>query len=315
MPIIEYFHFSNVSKDTDSVACLGAFDGVHLGHTSLVKKAISLKNDAVSNGKKIRAVALCFSSLPANHFSSNKIKCIMTLSQKLDTFRSLGLDGAYVCDFESICNHSPERFINEILKNECHCVAVVCGFNYRFGAKASGDHETLSAHFDECIKVEPVMLDGVVISSSIIRGLISSGEMTSAAKLLGKPFSIEHEIVHGKNIGIKLGFPTINHIMDQNDEMIVPAFGIYATKVSINDRDYISVTNIGVRPTVSRSGVVTCETHLIDMPKNIDLYGEHAKVSFYKKLRDEKKFESMDALSAAISADVSNTKEYFKNCL
>jgi riboflavin kinase/FMN adenylyltransferase len=195
----------------------------------------------------------------------------------------------------------------------------VCGFNFRFGKKAAGNAELLVDYFngrstigEASHVVPPVMLGDRVISSSCIRELISGGDLYTANKMLGRPFSITHTVVHGKHLGTELGFPTINHVFAEDE--VVPAFGIYATKTAVNGESFISVTNVGIRPTVSDSDTVTCETHIIGLEdKNKDFYGKEAEISFYSRLRDEKRFDSPAMLSEAIAADVEAVKDYFYN--
>ena len=151
------------------------------------------------------------------------------------------------------------------------------------------------------------MINYQTVSTSLIKEKIEIGAIEEANEILGRPFSIAHTVVHGKSLGKKLGFPTLNHIFEDN--RIIPSFGVYATITEIDGKEYVSVTNVGLRPTVSSSETVTCETHIIDC--NEDLYGKNVKVSFMKKLRDEKQFPSMDELSKAIASDVENTKMFF----
>lgn len=316
MSIIEYVSF-NYSSDTrsPSVICLGNFDGVHIGHAALVEETLRMKEKLSSSIPSVRAAALCFSVLPVNYFGNDKIKNLMTLEDKLDTFKAMGLDGVYVCDFGTICSYSPDRFIDEVLFLECNAVGAVCGFNYSFGFKASGNAETLRCRMSEkgfaFSMVEAVSRFNKTVSSTHIREYISCGDFPSANAMLGRPFSITHKVVHGKNLGIKLGFPTVNHIVEASDRQIIPAFGIYATKTVIDGLPYVSVTNVGIRPTVSSSGLITVETHLIGEGDFSDLYGKIIKVEFYKKLRDEMKFSSKEELSNAIGQDVSNAKSFF----
>ena len=314
---IEYISFGDSGADASlpSVICLGCFDGVHLGHMELIRETIALKNN--KNNSNVRAVALCFSTIPANLFIKNKIKSIMTLKQKLDAFKSAGLDGAYVCDFSSMHHLTPEEFVQKVLYDTCHCIGAVCGFNFSFGHLASGDHNTLSALLGangHTLKtVGPISNGELNISSSLIREHLENGRCEKAAELLGKPFAIEHTIVHGKNLGEKLGFPTINHIVTEDNEQIVPLDGVYATKVIINGTQYDGVTNVGKRPTVSESDVITCETHLIDVSKDNNFYGSTAVVLFLSMLRREKKFNSFDELSNAIAKDIDKARAYFKS--
>ena len=319
MSFIEYIPFSACGEDesSPSLVCLGCFDGVHLGHMALINETIAMKANTSADNKKLRAVAFCFSTIPANHFLTNKIKSIMTQKQKLDAFKSAGLDGAYVCDFGSVYQLTPEEFVQKILYDSCNCVGAVCGFNFNFGCHASGNHETLA----ELLSISnyptkvilPINYGEQPISSSRIRCHIENGRCEDATELLGRPFAIEHTIVHGKNIGVKLGFPTINHIVSEADEQIIPMKGVYATKVSLGNTSYYGVTNVGKRPTVCESDVVTCETHLIDVDKSSDFYGNTAVISFISMLRGEKKFDSFEELSSAIAKDVHNAKAYFKS--
>ena len=239
----------------------------------------------------------------------------MTTRQKLDAFKNAGLDGVYICDFESVYRLTPDEFVQNILYGRCSCIGAVCGFNFTFGRNASGNHETLrtllSSKGHPVSVICPVVKNGITVSSSLIREQIENGRCEIATELLGKPFSIVHTIVHGKNLGVKLGFPTINHIVNETDEQITPMRGVYATKVIIGEKLYYGVTNVGKRPTVSKSEVITCETHLIDVDKDSDFYGDDAAVFFIHMLREEKRFNSFEELSNAISEDVDNAKAYF----
>ena len=316
MSFIKYIPFTELSEDSSCVLCLGNFDGVHIGHAELVRSTIKMKDKLSDKHSNLRATALCFSMLPANYFGNKSIKNLITLDEKIGIFKSLGLDGVYVCDFGQLYNYSPERFICDILFDRCNAIGAVCGFNYSFGAKASGSPETLGKYFLEkgysVQIVDPVKIDGKVASSTLVRECISLGDFEMANAVLGRAYSITHTVVHGKNLGTKLGFPTINHVFNEDDAQIIPAYGIYATKTEIDGALYTSVTNVGTRPTVSTSGVITCETHIIDTEVPDGLYGKTARVYFFKKLRDEMRFSSKDELSAAIANDVSATKEFFK---
>lgn len=309
MSFFRYIPFTDLGKneETPSVVCLGNFDGVHIGHARLVEETIKMSKGI--NEGPVRSCALCFSPFPADYFSKTPLRHIMSLEDKLDTFNEMGLDGAYVCDFAKIYDYSPERFMDDVLVRACNCIGTVCGFNYRFGYKAGGTPKDLSKRFVNFKMVDPVMLKWETVSSTLIKEKIEQGALTGANEMLGRPFYITHTVVHGNNIGHKLGFPTINYIFNSND--LIPAFGIYATVTEVGGARYISVTNVGTRPTISDSETVTCETHIIDCPDDIDLYGHCVKVSFFKKIRDEKKFSSRDELSEAIALDVENTRKFF----
>ena len=285
---------------------LGNFDGVHVGHARLLSETIEMSK---SMNCTTRSCALCFDPFPADFFSKSCSPHIMSLDDKLSAFKAMGLDGVYVCEFGKIFDYSPDKFICDILVNTCNCIGTVCGFNYRFGANASGTPDYLAKKFSNFKIIDKVSVNGQTVSSSLIKSNIERGNIETANELLGHIFSISHTVVHGKNLGTKLGFPTLNYIFSSCD--LVPAHGIYATRTESLGKSYISVTNIGKRPTVSSSDIVTCETHIIDCESNLDLYGSMVKIFFYKKIRDEKKFSSFEALSNAIAEDVRKAKEYF----
>ena len=313
--MIRYLPFTERGKEhLPSVICLGNFDGLHRGHTALIEEAQKISSKASALGQNIRVGALCFDTLSSDYLSASSVPHLMSLKKKLDALRSVGLDCAYVCDFAQIKDLSPTEFIDGILLGECSAIGAVCGFNFRFGRNAGGDADLLVEHLgtavgstDFCRIVSPVLESDNVISSSCIRRALSNGDIELANSMLGRKFSISHTVVHGKHLGTRLGFPTLNHIFSKGE--IIPAFGIYATKTVINGESLISVTNVGVRPTVSSSNEVTCETHIIG--ENKSLYGQIAEIFFYTRLRDEKQFDSPEQLSAAIAADVEATKRYF----
>ena len=306
MSVLNYVPFTALGENCDlaSVICLGKFDGIHIGHVRLLEETKTM-----SKRLGARACALCFSPSPADYFSKFPVSHILTLEEKLDIFRQNGLDGVYVCDFEKIYDYSPAKFIDDVLINACNCIGAVCGFNYRFGYKASGTPKDLGSRFENFKKVPEITVKGQTVSASLIKEKVENGDVLGASEMLGRPYSITHTVVHGKNLGVRLGFPTVNHVFGEYD--LIPGFGIYATLSEIEGVEYVSVTNVGTRPTVSNSKTVTCETHIINCEKECDLYGKQVKVSFMKKLRDEKRFESMDELSKAIATDVENTKNFF----
>ena len=304
MSVLRYVPFTAIGncESAPSVICLGKFDGVHVGHTKLLEET-----QKMSLSLKARACALCFFPSPADYFAKTIIRHVLTLDEKLEVFKASGIDGVYICDFEKIYDYSPEKFIDDVLVKNCNCIGAVCGFNYRFGHKAAGKPEDLEARFANFEKVPAVMINGQTVSTSLIKEKIEAGKIEEANEMLGRPFSIAHTVVHGQSIGKKLGFPTLNYVFENG--RIIPSFGVYATVTEIDGNKYVSVTNVGIRPTISSSETITCETHIVNCQG--DLYGKNVKVGFMKKLRDEKKFSSMEELSVAIASDVKNTKNFF----
>ena len=312
--MLTYIPFTNSSKSADSgaVICLGNFDGVHIGHARLIEETIAMKQNC--SDQNVRACAMCFSPFPSDYFSNIPVRHIMSMDKKLDIFRSMGLDGVYICDFDRIHALSPDEFIDSVLLKGCNCIGVVCGFNYRFGRGAAGTPEDLKNKFSDFScggfkMVEPVKLRGVTVSSSLVKSTLESGDILLANEMLGRPFSISHKVVHGKKLGTKLGFPTINYVFKSSD--MIPGFGIYVTMTEVGGMRYESVTNVGVRPTIDDGESVTCETHIINSGEDCDLYDQYANVYFLSKIRNEKRFGSIEELSEAISSDVKFAKSFF----
>ncbi|MBQ8208831.1 MAG: bifunctional riboflavin kinase/FAD synthetase [Clostridia bacterium] len=291
------------------VLAIGNFDGVHLGHKSLIEKAVSVSENMKKNGDMTESGVFCFSAPPADYLMETPPPHICSLERKLDLFRSLGARYAAVGDFSRLC-HMEAKDFTKWLRSECGCTAIVCGFNFRFGHMGKGTAASLEEAFGEhafvidAIKSE----DGIPISSSRIRSLVEEGNVEGAGRLLGHPFSVSGDVLHGKALGRQLGLPTVNQ--NFSEKALIPRSGIYVTAVNIGGDRYMAVTNIGRRPTVEVNGSVNCETHLLDFEG--DLYGKSITVEFLCRLRDEKKFSSEEQLRHAIEKDVLSARRYFK---
>ncbi len=289
------------------VIALGNFDGVHRGHAALLRRAVE---EAKEMG--LTSAALIFDRDPDNVFAGACVTPHLTDNQsKAAHIRELGIDEVIYIPFDAkTANLTPAAFVEKSIK-EFDAAMLVCGFHYRFGVGASGNADTLKRLCAEqgiaCRVVEPVTEEGMLISSTKIRSLVRSGNMELVAKLLGRPFTVTGEVYHGKKLGVTLGFPTINQTLDEFS--IVPMYGVYATKVYVGGAWCEAVTNVGVRPTVEKTRAYNIETYIID--KDVDLYDQRVSVAFYKMLRPETKFPSVDALREAIKENVLQTKEYF----
>lgn len=304
------YYLNNYSNWTDSSVCplvitLGNFDGVHIGHSELLKSA-------VNESKSINASSAVWSLKYKR--SDYVIPYLTDIREKVSLFESAGIDIAVFDDFDTIRDYSPEQFVDEILIKKFNCITAVCGFNFDFGKNRTGTADTLAKLMNErgrkCIIVPPVIYDGDTVSSSRIRNHIIGGDMEYVHKLLGRPFSIRLTVISGNQIGHTIGMPTINQIFPYHH--IIPANGVYCTRSDIDGTIYNCVTNIGTRPTVAGGDShIICETHIIGYSGN--LYGQEIKVSFYKKLRDEKKFNSLDELKQTVTANIKEADEYFKN--
>lgn len=284
---------------------LGNFDGVHIGHAELIRRTLEY---AKKNG--IKSAVWTFADAESALPNKPGTLSLTTTDEKLSLITKLGVDYAILADFESVRNLSPEEFVSDILIKKCRAEAAVCGFNFRFGKGGAGDAMTLQKLMAEreCIVVDPVHARGGLVSSSAIRQIIESGDMEATAEMLGRPFSVTLPVTVGKRLGRRIGIPTINQNFP--DGHIIPATGIYACTVKTPDGTYLGAANVGFRPTVE-SGVnrANCETHIIGYDGC--LYGKNLKVSFYKRLRGEEKFPSLDELKAQIQADIEETKNYF----
>jgi riboflavin kinase/FMN adenylyltransferase len=188
----------------------------------------------------------------------------------------------------------------------------VCGFNFSFGRKAEGNCETLKKYFEEnglqVTVMPPLSIGGDIVSSSLIRAKIESGNIEDAEKLLGHPFSIFLPVTQGQQLGRKIGIPTINQLFPENSA--VPRFGVYACRCHIDGETHLGIANVGVRPTIiEKKKVIGCETHILDYSG--DLYGKKIRVDFCKFIREEKKFASLDELVTEINKNIAQIREYF----
>jgi len=309
MKIIDLKKMSpTVVRDKPTCLVLGNFDGVHEGHSKLIETAVE---EGRKNG--YITAAWTFAEHPHAFLNSEKAPMYLTTTEeKNDIFAEKGLDCAIYEDFLKVKDMSPLDFIQKVLIDEFDCKTAVCGFNFRFGKKGLGDAELLKKVMEgsgrKVLIVPPVFKMNKIVSSTAVRFLVENGLMEEAAELLGRPYSIKFPVLHGNKLGRTIGIPTINQSFPPNH--IIPQKGIYACTCYIEDDIFLGVANVGTRPTVSRGGTaVNCETHIINY--NGWLYGKKIRVCFYKKLRDEIKFGSVEELKAAVEKDIGTTLEYF----
>ena len=283
---------------------LGNFDGVHLGHIRLLQSA---RAGAAAHPGTLSA-AWTFTTLAKEN---NAVPALTTPEEKLSRFAEAGLEYAIFEDFSAVRGMSAEDFTRDYLVKRLRAAEVVCGFNFRFGRGGLGDADFLRAVLSDCgvplTVIDPVTAGDTVISSTRIRAAVADGDMESAALLLGRPFSICFPVLYGNQLGRTIGLPTINQ--DFPAGHIIPRRGIYACICTVEGRRYAGVANIGTRPSVPGDGHVNCETHIIAYDGF--LYGKSIRVEFCRRLRDEQRFPSIDALKAAIDADVRSTRAYF----
>ncbi len=287
------------------VIALGFFDGVHIGHGELLKRTAE-----VAAHLGCRASVLTYSRHPSEVIGKTHVKLLNTTDERCEFILQLyGIDDVIVREFtREYSNLSCEEFFDKIIISELGACHVVAGFDFRFGIGGSGDAMRLIKLCENrdigCDIIDEVKVDGVTVSSSGIRELIAAGNMEEAAKLLGHYHCIISEVVHGEKLGEEMGFPTINQMIPQNIQS--PEYGVYLSRVTAENRTFFGVTNVGVRPTVSKSGMVRVETNIFDFEG--DLYGKTVKTEFLKFMRKEKRFGSVEELREQIARDADLAK-------
>lgn len=280
---------------------LGAFDGVHLGHRKLVE---NITEYAKKNN--------CMSCVYTFDTLTSSARYITDMEQKMKIFEDLGVDCIYIQKFDEDFKNTPAKeFLNKYIKGAGY---VCVGYNFCFG-KGRGGNTTLLKDF--CLEngiefhiEEPVCIFGEVVSSTKIRGYIEKGNFQTAKKMLGSDFCAGGVVVHGREIGRTMGFPTANIFIDQN--RIMPPFGVYATVTEYEGKLYPSVTNYGTKPTFDDNEILL-ENHIFDFDG--DLYGKSILVHFIEKIRDVEVFSSKDQLKSRILTDKNKSLEIFKKSL
>lgn len=288
-----------------SVVALGNFDGVHLGHQAVVRRAVE---EGRRRGAKV--VAATFDPHPRAVLApGSEPKLLTTLEMRREALTGYGADEVWVITFdEGLSRKSPEEFVRDVLVGEIGAGVVVVGENFRFGHRAAGDFrelERLMRRFGGEAYAVVVRSEGgeAPISSTRIRRLIGEGDVAGAAALLGRPYVVRGVVVVGDKRGRTIGFPTANVLPDP--ALAVPARGVYAGYVRVGKDEYAACINIGVAPTFERRES-RVEAHLLDFDG--DLYGREVDVSFLERIREEKRFSGVEELKAQISRDAQEAR-------
>jgi riboflavin kinase/FMN adenylyltransferase len=268
---------------------VGTFDGVHLGHRAVIEGSDSV---------------LTFDPHPASVVApAHTPKLLTDLERKAELIAGLGVAELIVIPFDrEFAARSAEQFIDEVLVGALAATHVSVGENFRFGHRAQGDPELLAADERFTTRVAPLLeVDGEIVSSSHIRGLLLAGEVEEATRLLGAPFQMRGEVVVGDRRGRQLGFPTANLVPD--DALVCPGHGVYAAVAD----GHPAAVSIGVRPTFDTGRGELIEAYLLDFDG--DLYGQLLQLQFLRRLRGERRFDSAEALIAQMDRDVEQTRE------
>ena len=286
-----------------SVVALGNFDGLHKGHMSVINAAIDM-------AKELKAIpfALVFKEHPLTVLTGETPACIFNKDTRAAAFKKTGIT-LCLLDFKELCDMSPEKFFNEIIIKRMGAVGVCCGFNYSFGKDGLGTPELLK-RFCESNGIafsmsEELDYEGEAISSSRIRACIENGEIEKANAMLGHPYSFKLPVVDGAKRGRHIGAPTINQALEEG--LIVPKYGVYMSKTTVDNMSFLSITNVGIRPTIHDDDVPSIETFILDFDG--DLYGKYVEVSLLRFIRPEKKFDSLVQLETQIKTDEKKVRE------
>jgi riboflavin kinase / FMN adenylyltransferase len=291
-----------------SVIALGNFDGMHRGHQKIIDR---VRRRASERGAA--AVAVTFDPHPPRVVRPDKAPpLIMTHAQKLEMLERAGMDAVAVVRFtEDLSRWEPDVFVETVVVDWLKASEVWVGANFLFGHDRAGNFtllRTLGARLGfRAEKIDPVRYKEFVVSSTRVRRLVSEGRVDEAAALLGHPFFLDGRVGSGDARGRTIGFPTANL---ETDNELMPPVGVYATTAAVDGVVHPAVTNIGQRPTFGEEGPRTIETHIFDLDR--DLYGLPLRVAFVQRLRDERRFEGVDALKAQIASDCEQARALFQ---
>jgi riboflavin kinase / FMN adenylyltransferase len=282
-----------------SVVALGIFDGVHLGHRAILATALTR-----ARGVGLEAVACTFDPHPLEVLQPERApRPITSLDERLALIGESGIDTVVVLAFSrGFAAIEPEAFVKDVLLERFRAREIVVGYNHRFGRGARGDARLLEALAERsgfrAHVVPPKTVQGAVVSSSEIRAALSRGDVTTAARDLGRPYAIEGRVASGAGRGRTLGFPTANIA---SDLAVLVARGVYWGRVHVGGGAHSAVVNVGVRPTFGET-TLAVEAHLLDFKD--DIYGQSVRLEFLDRLRDEMRFPSVEELKAQVARDI-----------
>lgn len=295
--------YRHLPKDTHAPQALaiGNFDGLHLGHQALLAKLVETAQE-----KNITPAVMTFEPHPREFFMPQAAPArLSSMREKLEYFAEAGVQEVYVIRFNhAFAAISAQDFMQHMLRASLNANTILVGGDFCFGAKRQGTVQSfVQAGFD-LVDFPQIEINGVRVSSTLVRDALATGDLQRAQQLLGRPYSISGKVVHGAKRGRQLGYPTANvHMRHERP----PFTGVYAVKLD----GLLGVANLGVRPTIAGIPKLMLEVHVFDF--NGNLYDQHVHVQFYHKLRDEMKFDGLDALKTQIAQDVTAAQNYFKN--
>lgn len=299
---MQVIKLNGIKIEEGTVAAIGFFDGVHLAHKKLIDQTISY-----GNKHNLKKAVITFDVHPKSILFDLDYHYITPLERKIEIFKEFDIDVIYVIEFtKEKAVLTPEEFIDHYLKG---IKTIVCGFDFKFGVRGSGNIETLKNHPEfDTIVVDEVTYEGYKVGSTHIRDLINSGQVDRVQEVLGDFYSIKGEVIHGAKRGRMIGYPTANC---DTGEYLVPKKGVYVTMTKYQDTWYQSMTSVGHNPTLNCRTDISVESNIFDFDKQI--YGDQIEIKFVKRLRDELKFDSVEALIKKIDQDKVDSLEVLNN--
>ncbi len=279
----------------------GGFDGIHVGHKTIIAETV---RQAKENG--LKSVLVTFRR-PPRLFFQPECYLLTTLDEKIELISGLGIDYILLLDFPEVRGLEAEDFVQDILIDGLNAKRLVIGFNHHFGHGGRGNSELLVRNIDRwrlfLTVVPPIFVDGFPVSSTLIRGFILAGRVEDAMLCLGHPYFVTGEVIEGMGVGRQIGFPTANIAVPQ--AKLLPADGVYAGYCEVDGETYIAAIFIGHKKTLGHNKR-SLEAHLIGFDG--DIYGKKLRLKFIRRIRDERKFDSIDELRARISEDIAEIK-------
>ena len=301
---------SSFKSSSKTVVTIGTFDGVHLGHRKIINRL-----NKVAESKGLESTLLTFFPHPRMVLQQKQdLKLINTIDERIEFLSKTGLQNLIIEPFTlEFSRLTAEEYVEQFLVDYLKAAVVIVGYDHRFGRNRKADIRDLrrfAKTYDfEVVEISKQDIDDVAVSSTKIRKAIAEGEIDKANTFLTKPFTLSGQVVKGKQLGKSLGYPTANlHV--EEDYKIIPKEGSYVVRSNINGETYFGMMNIGQNPTVNQSNHKFIETYFFDFDQN--LYGQNLQIDLLKRIRDEKKFDSLDALKEAMKADEDYSRQYIK---
>lgn len=290
-----------------SVVTIGNFDGIHLAHKKIISKLVQ-----TAKANNAKSIVFSFKKNPRDFFTGKNSKIISTIAQKTEILENLNVDILILKEFDAdFANLTAEQFVKDILIDQLNMETIIIGDDHRLGKDREGGFENLSKlalkYNFKIIQIDSVFVEHLRVSSTNIRKEITGGKIDCVNKLLGYYYFFDGKVISGNKIGRDIGFPTAN--IQTDSEKFLPTTGVYAVSGIIDKQTINGMANIGYRPTINQSKNITFEVHFFNFDK--DIYNKNVRITFYKKIRNEMKFNSKDELIRQLFIDKETIINFF----